>query len=153
MDINLNEILFLKLKPVELLKDESKPQWGKMDPQQMVEHLIKSIKMSNGKIDAELITPFKKIESLKKSLFSSRTLSQIPEIDLLPGAPPPYEIDNMFFAKQVLYEEVIEFYRYYEKTSYATPMHPTFGRLNKKGWETFHTKHFFHHFSQFGLLS
>lgn len=153
MDINLNEILFLKLKPVELLKDESKPLFGKMNPQQMVEHLIKSVRMSNGKLDAELITPFRKIESLKKSLFSNRALSKIPEIDLLPGAAPPYEVENMFFAKQILYEEVIEFYKYYEETSYATPMHPTFGRLNKNEWEIFHTKHFFHHFSQFGLLT
>ena len=153
MDISLNELLFFKLQPVELLTDESKALWGKMTSQQMVEHLIKFIKMSNGKIDAELITPFKKIESAKKSLFSNRPLSQIVELDILPGQLLPFEMDNMFFAKQTLYEEVIEFYRYYEKTSYATPMHPAFGRLNKKEWEVFHSKHFLHHFSQFSLIT
>jgi hypothetical protein len=152
MDINLNELLFLKLKPVELLTDEKKALWGKMNAQQMVEHLIDFLEMSNGRIEAELITPFKKIESVKKSLLSNRPLAEIIELDLFPHEPKPFKTNNMFFAKQTLYEEVIEFYKFFDITSYAAPMHPIFGRLSKKEWEIFHVKHFNHHFSQFGLI-
>ena len=152
MEINLNELLFQKLKPVEALTEKTTAAWGKMTPQQMVEHLTKFVKMSNGKIDSELITPYKKVESIKKSLFTDKPFANVVQHEVMPGGEPVYENNNMFFAKQTLYEEIIEFYKFYEKNSFATPMNPTFGRLNKKEWEVFHSKHFFHHFTQFNLI-
>jgi oxepin-CoA hydrolase/3-oxo-5,6-dehydrosuberyl-CoA semialdehyde dehydrogenase len=152
MEINVNELLFQKLKPIEKLKDETKPQWGKINSQQMVEHLTEFVRMSNGKLDAQLVTPYKKVESVKKSLFTDQPFKHVIRIDDMPGGEPVYENNNLFFAKQVLYEELIEFYKFYMKNEYSTPMHPTFGRLNKKEWEVYHSKHFQHHFTQFDLI-
>jgi hypothetical protein len=45
-----------------------------------------------------------------------------------------------------------KFVTYYEQNPSKIHLHPVFGPLTKSDWERFHSKHFTHHFKQFGQI-
>ncbi|MFZ9657445.1 MAG: DUF1569 domain-containing protein, partial [Crocinitomicaceae bacterium] len=46
----------------------------------------------------------------------------------------------------------LAFTEYYEENPSQTHLHPFYGNLNATQWARLHTKHFAHHFEQFGLI-
>ena len=62
------------LTKINNLKPETKPQWGKMTAQHMVEHLITAVQISNGKEHFECFNPPEKLPALKRFLMSNRPL-------------------------------------------------------------------------------
>ena len=148
MQNNINELLSLLKK----LNIETKPLWGKMSAQHMVEHLILAAKMSNGKLKYECFNPPEKLPVLKDFLTSSRPLPRNfvnPAIgeDLI-----PLEYESLEMAKKVLNQEMANHFDYFNKYPDAVLTNVTFGDLNKSEWEIFHLKHITHHFNQFGLI-
>jgi oxepin-CoA hydrolase/3-oxo-5,6-dehydrosuberyl-CoA semialdehyde dehydrogenase len=149
--MNSDNLLFKKVKPIELLKPEQFPLWGKMTPQHMVEHITNAFRMSVRKINTSVLTPEDKLPLMRKILLSSRPLPKNYKNPILPEYPLELEYQNIYFAKQYLHEAMIEFYEFFENSASETPIHPIFGELNFNEWEIFHTKHLQHHFAQFGL--
>ncbi len=148
MQNNINELLSLLKK----LTNETKPLWGKMSAQHMVEHLILAAKMSNGKLKYECFNPPEKLPVLKKFLTSSRPLPRNfinPAIgeDLI-----PLEFDSLEIAKEALIHEMTDHFNYFIKYPDAVLTNVTFGDLSKNEWEVFHIKHITHHLNQFGLI-
>lgn len=140
------------LQPLNNLKIDTKPLWGKMTSQHMVEHLIFAVRISNGKLKSECFNPPEKLPTLKKFLLSNRPLPQNfinPVIgeDLL-----PLQYDSLDKAKEILTEEINDYFEFFEDHPGATPTNVSFGDLNKDEWEIFHQKHFTHHLRQFGLI-
>lgn len=130
------------------------PKWGKMDAQQMLEHLRLAVKVSTGKVDVELSTPIDKIEKLKRiALLSDRALPLDFQNPLLSENPFPYEFQGFGQARGALWEEVDYFFDFFEKqgNSYKRT-HNVFGELDYEEWLMFHYKHFMHHAMQFGLV-
>ncbi|MBA4407219.1 hypothetical protein C0389_08100 [bacterium] len=140
-----------KLSYLEKLQPETKQLWGKMSAQHMVEHLVFAVRTSNGKLNIGCFNPPGKWPTFKRFLLSSRPLPKeflnpIIGADLL-----PLEYKNLDEAKTALALEVDDYYKYFEEKPDALLLNPTFGELNKAEWDVFHSKHFTHHFEQFGI--
>ena len=140
------------LTKINNLKPETKPQWGKMTAQHMVEHLITAVQMSNGKVHFNCFNPPEKLPTLRRFLMSDRPLPRNfvnPVIgpDNLPLRYPDFEE-----TKKILESEINYYHKFFESNPGAKPTNVTFGELNKAEWDQFHKKHFTHHLTQFNLL-
>ena len=135
-----------------LLRVNTKPLWGKMTPQHMVEHLILAMRMSTGKLKLECFNPPEKLSTLKRFLMSSRPLPKLFVNPAIGENLLPLEYSSLEAAKNILNQEIIDYLNHFELNPEAKTVNVTFGELNKEEWDVFHKKHFLHHFSQFGLL-
>jgi hypothetical protein len=135
-----------------LLRVNTKPLWGKMTPQHMVEHLILAMRMSSGKLKLECFNPPEKLPALKRFLMSSRPLPKLFVNPAIGEKLLPLEYSSLEEAKNILNQEKIDYLNHFELNPEVKTVNVTFGELNKEEWDVFHKKHFLHHFSQFGLL-
>jgi hypothetical protein len=134
------------------LSSESKPGWGKMSSQHMVEHLIFTVRISNGKLTVGCLIPQERWPTMKNFLMSERPLPKNFVNPVIGVDLAPLEFQNIEEAKINLANEYSNFNKYFHKNPQATILNPTFGELNKTEWVQFHRKHFTHHFEQFNLL-
>lgn len=149
--------MFISINKFELqkglgpLKKDALPLWGTMTAVQMVEHLIAAVKMSNGKLKAAVATPEEKLPKVRQFLFSDQPMPRNVKADALKSLFPEPSGNTLEELIQQLEKEINDFYSYY-KNAGREENHPVFGSLDKEGWERLHSKHFTHHFVQFGLL-
>ncbi|MCQ6960011.1 hypothetical protein [Mucilaginibacter aquariorum] len=139
---NLHELL-LTLNPAAV------PLWGKMTPQQMVEHLIENVQYANG----TLIPTCRRTaeEAYKAKQVSIYTDVQIPKNLFLGPLPDEYCYADLQTAIKQLMTD-LEIFDQYFKTPGTTAIHGGFGPMDYQEWVIWHSKHFTHHFKQFGLL-
>jgi len=138
---------------LENLSIESKPHWGIMTPQHMVEHLTQAVELSNGKfLITDCMNPPEKLPTLKRILMSSRPLPKGFVNTVIGAELKPLSKKNLDSAKKELFIQLINFIEYFTKNPEAKPSNPTFGPLSKEEWIVFHKKHFTHHLTQFGLI-
>lgn len=144
---------FVDLSPLKTLLEDTKPEWGIMTPQHMVEHLCDAVKISNGKlVNLDCMNPDEKLPILKRFLNSSRPLPQNFVNTVVGSELKPLANHNLKEAISELEKEISEIDVFFELNSDAKPINPTFGPLNKEEWIQFHKKHFRHHMKQFGLI-
>jgi len=53
---------------------EAKPLWGSLSPQEMIEHLVFSVRVSFDKIESKIITPKEKISKAASFVYSKKPL-------------------------------------------------------------------------------
>lgn len=129
----------------------TKPLWGNMSAQRMIEHLTDGISMSRGLSDFKVVVPEEKAAQLKQFLYSDKPMSQNIQV---PFALPDTALRNTdlddaideFTLAWVDYEEERE------EDSEKMAIHPFYGSLTREEWLIVHAKHFTHHFKQFGLI-
>ncbi len=138
------------LVKLDALSSDKSPEWGSMNAQQMVEHLSNSLDVSLGKIAVELIIPEDKIERSLEYLHSEKPFPRGVKIEYAPENPP-LRNESLEDAIDELSMKWIEFEEYYEANPSAKLLHPAYGMLDYNGWLRMHSKHFTHHFVQFGL--
>ncbi len=139
------------LKTLENLSSESKPKWGKMNAQQMIEHLTVGFKMSTGKVSFPNEVNEELMDKMKLFLHSDKPMKK--EISVAFASENPELIhEELDLAIDDFVIEWIDFEEYYEINSKATNPHPYYGNLNYEEWCLLHIKHLTHHFEQFGLL-
>ena len=137
------------------LTEASKPKWGSLTPQHMVEHLEYTFKIASGEIqDFDIATPDKFIEKYQESLYNHKPMPKDFKFPLYKEVKNLLELkhENLETAKKSLLEAYDAFETYFEEHPEATTKNAVFGNLNKFEWDLMHTKHLNHHFSQFGLL-
>ncbi len=135
------------------LTSDTQPVFGSMTPQQMVEHLVTTIKMTNGKRHVEQRTTKEEGEAWKaKMIYTDMDFPMGLKTPLIPDGPVVYNYENIPAAIDVLRTELQDLETYFKNNPEATPTHPRLGILNHKEWLIFHGKHFTHHFKQFGLI-
>ena len=142
----------LFLNRLKLLQQDQKSLWGIMTPQHMVEHLILSFQMSNGKLKLKCITHPDKLPSLKRFLLSERPL---PKEYINPYIGPnllPLKCPGIEDAVENLGEEINHHIDFFKLNQNVKTVHVNFGELNKHEWDQFHSKHFTHHLAQFNLI-
>jgi hypothetical protein len=131
------------------LKADAIPLWGKMTPQQMVEHMIRQLEFSNGKRTFKCELP-PDIAAANKQIWIY-TDAQIPHNVGL-GAPlDPYRFESLQHANEQLMKELVDFDEFYVDNNIMCD-HAAYGPLNYKEWVIWHNKHFTHHFKQFSLV-
>ncbi len=133
------------------LSSSKTPLWGKMNAQEMVEHLSDMLMMSRGTgnftidVDAETIARRQQFLSSDKEMAKNIAVPFTKEIIEL-------RHDELELALDEFAEEWINFTEYYENNPSASVIHPYYGDLDFNLWLKMHDKHFTHHFKQFGLI-
>lgn len=138
-------------KALDQLTIDSKPLWGKMSAQHMVEHLVLTFRISNGSMEVEIVTDDRMLPIQKRFLLSSKPLPKLFINPVIGENLVPLEFDNIESAKKELIDAIDKYEEHFITDSGSTPAHPVFGLLNKTEWDVFHKKHFEHHFAQFGI--
>ena len=137
------------------LTENTKPNWGKMTAQQMLEHLETTLLYSIGEPEAEkCFTPEEHLEKYQDSLYNHRKMPKDFPAPFLPedGTLPELKYKNLEQAKEKFLENLQKYQIYYRDNPEAEHMHFVFGKLNKEMMELMHRKHFTHHFEQFNLI-
>jgi len=135
------------------LQPETEAVWGKMSPQNMIEHISAIMMFSNGRKSMPLLYPEDKAAAFKAYLIDSD--NEFPKhfrAPLIGEEPLPYRFESLDAAKEILLKEMDTYFKYQEAEKDAILMHPTLGLLDNREWTIFHNKHFTHHFKQFNLL-
>lgn len=138
-------------KALDQLTVESKPLWGKMSAQHMVEHLVLTFRICNGTMEVEIVTDDRLLPIQKRFLLGSKPLPKLFINPIIGENLLPLEFDNLETAKDELINSLNKYEKHFIINSDSTPAHPVFGLLNKTEWDVFHNKHFEHHFAQFGI--
>jgi hypothetical protein len=136
------------------LHNETKPLFGMMTAQHMVEHLGYSVDFSNGERPQELHYTVEKAQKIRQYLLDTDGQIRVgfkspilPVDELLPLLNPTLQV-----AITELEVALNKFFQFFAHHPEAKPINPTMGELTHQEWLLFHNKHFYHHFSQFGLI-
>jgi oxepin-CoA hydrolase/3-oxo-5,6-dehydrosuberyl-CoA semialdehyde dehydrogenase len=135
------------------LTELSVSKWGIMQPQNMIEHLIKTLQYSNGK--KEIIQKSTEEEAKQAKAAFIYTDVEMPmglKSSLAGETPDPFEFADLEEAKYQLNQELDHFETFFSNNPGAEFVQPRLGKLNHQEWIILHNKHFTHHFKQFGLL-
>jgi hydroxymethylglutaryl-CoA reductase len=138
---------------LDTLKADTPALWGKMNAQQMVEHLGTVIGFSNGRfeakptVDAERLA-YRKMRYYEKDVPMPRNF----RVEFLGETPNPVQFPDIEAAKHFLLQQLERFDDYYAEHPGLTSMHPVLGILNYDEWVQTHARHFRHHLQQFGVL-
>ncbi|MDG1269904.1 MAG: phenylacetic acid degradation bifunctional protein PaaZ [Ulvibacter sp.] len=136
------------------LTEQSKPKWGIMTPQHMVEHLEYTYKIASGELqDFEITTPEKYLEKLQDSLYNYEkfpTNSNFPHLekDTLGSLIHP----DLETAITKFIQQRDRYLDFFTQNPDAVLKNLVFGELNKYQWYLLERKHLNHHFEQFNLL-
>jgi oxepin-CoA hydrolase/3-oxo-5,6-dehydrosuberyl-CoA semialdehyde dehydrogenase len=152
--MNQPKLNFLSTEFIPLLDNlpaEAAGKWGKMNGQQMVEHVSGFFKVSTGKIKFPLVTPAEHLPKYKEFLLSEKEFRENTKAPVLPEEPLAVRFADMPEAINDLDIEIKEFIRLFSNNEQLTVMHPVFGELNFDEWVLLHYKHVRHHLRQFGL--
>ncbi len=91
--MNAEKADFLRTEFIPLLKQistETKPTWGKMTMQQMVEHFTDSVRIASGKtIFADVVTPPEHLQKVRDFILSEKPFRENTINSLLPETPAP----------------------------------------------------------------
>jgi len=134
------------------LLSNTQPEFGIMTAQHMIEHLILTIKLSYGRVTIPDFEPNEKQLAQKNALINSDML--FPKGIKAPGLPDQLmdlKYPNLDSAIEQLLKSISEYHRTFNEEKSLTTTHPRFGKLTYDEWEKFHSKHFEHHFGQFGI--
>lgn len=138
---------------LQQLQADTIPQFGSMTPQQMVEHITVTIKGSNGKINIPLrFTEDEAAVWKKKMIYTDMDFPMGLKSPLVADGPPVYVHADLPAAVEALRAELTDFEAHHQQNPEIKHTHPRLGELNHKEWLIFHSKHFTHHFKQFGLI-
>jgi hypothetical protein len=157
MTIN-EKALFLSSTSLECLSrltENRPPSWGKMNAQQMLEHLHDFYEVSIGKQSFSLDTPQEQLHLYRAFLYSEKPFRENTKAPASVLGPEPLPLKTASFeaATIQLKNTVIAFFDYFESNPLLTTMHPVFGELNFNEWIMLHHKHVLHHLRQFQLLA
>lgn len=150
IDFNDREKIFEFLST---LKPDTPALFGKMNAQQMVEHLAFATKFSNGKNPQQQHTPPELAAKIKdRTIYSDRELSKGVRVPAIGEEPFPAFYPDMEAAIQAFRKELEDFDLFFEQNPDSQPIQPHMGPMNHAEWKILWGKHITHHFKQFGLI-
>jgi hypothetical protein len=133
------------------LEESTSPAWGFMSAQRMVEHLTDGVNMSMGNGDFMLEIPEDRTSKMVQFLDSDKPMAQNIQVSFAkPDAPlRNADLDDAIDEFTLAW---VDFEELYENQLEFTALHPYYGILDFEQWKRLHSKHFTHHFNQFGLI-
>jgi Protein of unknown function (DUF1569) len=139
---------------VQQLAANATGKWGKMNAQQMVEHVTAFFKVSTGALRFPIVTPAEHLPKYKEFLWSDKEFRENTKapLEVLGEEPLPLRNSSMESAAAGLQKSIDEFMDFFKDDAVKTIPHPVFGELNFAEWVLLHHKHLVHHAKQFGVL-
>ena len=138
-------------KLLSVLQPDVKGKWGKMNAQQMVEHMSYSFRLGSGKhIEKPAYSP----EITQKSysfMMTEKPFRENTPNQLLPDVPLPAKHKSMADSLTELQSEIDYFFKVYSDNAGMRAINPFFGNLNFEEQVQLLHKHAMHHARQFGL--
>ncbi len=134
------------------LNEQSKPLFGKMNAQQMIEHLSAVTQIANGNWDVDVFVSDDKTARRKPFLNTKNELQTGFKASFLAEEPNTVKFVSIDAAIDDLINQVNVFIKVFTDDKNRTMVHPFFGELDFEYWKKFQVKHFTHHFKQFGIL-
>ncbi|WP_127133049.1 hypothetical protein [Pseudoflavitalea rhizosphaerae] len=154
--MNQQQVNFLKNEAVFHLKHlapDAKGAWGKMNGQQMVEHMAGMMKVANGSIHHTALPDKERMAKAYAWLMTDKPFRENTINPLLPEEPNPTEYNTIQQAIEALQKELDHFFEVFESTPGLKIENPIFGNLNFEEQVQLLYKHFQHHLKQFGLIN
>lgn len=145
---------FIRSKFTQLLSSlqpEQKGKWGKMNAQQMVEHMSDAFQQASGK---KGMKPFFTEEQTVKNytfMMTEKPFRENTPNQLMSDTPAPIKNASMKEALAELQNEIDFFFQIYEGNPEMKIVNPFFGNLNFQEQVQLLHKHAMHHARQFGL--
>jgi oxepin-CoA hydrolase/3-oxo-5,6-dehydrosuberyl-CoA semialdehyde dehydrogenase len=147
------DFLTLQLIPLlSALQPATTPKWGKMNAQQMIEHLSDFFKISFSHHKFSVVTDPEHLPKYKAFLLSDKEFRENTKAPVLPEEPFPVRHTSLSAAINELKADIDSFVLYFNDKPNARTIHPVFGDLDFSEWVQLHHKHAIHHLKQFGLL-
>ena len=152
-----DKLQFMSTEFVALLQPlsaDTMGKWGKMNAQQMTEHVSDFFKVSTEKIKFAVITPLEHLPKYKEFLVSDKEFRENTKAPagVVPDEPIATRNASMAAALEELQQEVDHFIQYFKDHPGGKTAHPVFGELDFNEWVLLHYKHVVHHGKQFGVL-
>jgi oxepin-CoA hydrolase/3-oxo-5,6-dehydrosuberyl-CoA semialdehyde dehydrogenase len=135
------------------LKADTPAKWGKMNAQQMVEHLATFFDVSSGKLIYDLLTPAEQLPRYREFLHSEKQFRENTRapLEVMGEEPMPVKYGSFEDAVSALRKSIDNFQEKFREDPTAKTIHPVFGPLDYSDWVQLHHKHCSHHLRQFGL--
>ena len=139
---------------INKLTENTKPSWGILTPQHLLEHLEQGYKIMSGEIqDFEIATPEKILEKVHNSLYN---YDKFPKGSAFPTMKKG-ELEDLIHpdfetAKAKFFEAREAYKTFFKENPEATMKNMVFGELNRYESYLLERKHLNHHFEQFNIL-
>src|SRR5690625_1625084 len=134
--------------------ENTKPKWGILTPQHLMEHLEESYRILSGEIqDFDIVTPEKILDKVQASLYNYEKFprnSQFPTMKK--GELETLKHPDLETAKQKMLEAREAYLNFFKENPDARLKNMVFGNLNKYESYLLERKHLNHHFEQFGKI-
>lgn len=149
-----NDLEFIRngfFEKLSAIVADTPPVFGKMNVQQMVEHLSDSVRYANGKDpQTELIVPEERLQAVRDFLLSEKEFRPNTKNSKLGEEPVPVRHATLEAAIDELKQDVDSYVNRFTGNPGLVVRNPFFGDLDFDLWNRLFYKHFLHHLKQFG---
>jgi DinB superfamily len=147
---------FLRNRYIPILRslDANTPaKWGKMNVQQMIEHMSDYMRIANGKTPMQIVTPEDKLPRMRGFLESEKPFPENTPNALMSDTPPPVRHTTKEEAIAELQKEIDDLFAVHEGDAGRRTANPFFGELDLEQQIQLLHKHSTHHLRQFGIMA
>ncbi|HFA50854.1 MAG TPA: phenylacetic acid degradation bifunctional protein PaaZ [Bacteroidetes bacterium] len=139
-------------KGLDQLTEETKPKWGMMTAQHLVEHLELQLLYATNQVKVEVSTPEERIEKYQESLYNYRPMPKEYKHPMLrKDRTEDLKYASLEEAKKAFWEAWDAYQLFFKENPGVETANPVFGMLDKELWDLLGRKHVAHHFLQFGV--
>ncbi len=153
--VNKSKLDFIKTEAISLLrklKGDETPAWGKLNAQQMIEHLCDAFDDASGLHNRKILTPPEQLDAFKNFMMSEKEFKPNTKNILMDENPAPAKTENIHTALNQLQERIAKFESVFKDDENKRIINPFFGELNfEENVQLLH-KHMRHHLRQFKLI-
>jgi len=136
---------------LEQIKPDSNPKWGKMNVQQMIEHMSDYVRIANGKTVLDVVTPVENLPKMQAFLMSEKPFRENTPNALMPDIPPAIKFSDIKTSIEEIRGELTYFFQVYAANPNLKLTNPFFGLLDFDMQVQLLHKHATHHLRQFGV--
>ena len=128
----------------------AKANWGKMNFNQMLEHLIESCKNASGDISFDSIhSPEERVPLMQGFLMTDKLFKPETKNAMMGEEPAPVMNEDTHALLNELQSQLNRFAARFENNQELLVRNPIFGDLNEELWTRLLYKHCIHHLHQF----
>jgi len=140
-------------KQLSLLDANARRLWGKMNVQQMIEHMSDYVRIGSGRAIEKLVTPEEHLPKMQAFLSSGKPFRENTPNVLMPETPLPVKHSSLKEAIDEMQSELDYFFEVFKNEPGKKVTNPFFGDLDYEMSVQLLYKHATHHLRQFGIAA